>query len=145
MAPKSRLSIGERIKRRREELGLTQDEVAKRVGYKSRSSVNKLELQRDIPSKKIEAFAVALETTPSYLMGWTDNPSRNSHSEADLLSNNIPTTSIPEKNVSEIIDLTNPKFSDLKTLVGRGKGSLTTAEKMELVKELLADEDINDT
>lgn len=36
--------IGERIKARRLELGLTQEELAKKMGYTSRSTVNKVEL-----------------------------------------------------------------------------------------------------
>ena len=66
------MTIGERIKRRREELKMTQDELAKKCGYKSRSSINKIELSRDLPLKKVQLMATALETTPSDLMGWTD-------------------------------------------------------------------------
>ena len=66
-------SIGERIKIRREELGLSQEELGNRIGYKSRSSVNKIELdQRNLTQSKIKAIADALETTPSYIMGWDE-------------------------------------------------------------------------
>ena len=59
------------IKRKREELGMTQGELAKKMGYKSRSSINKIELgKNDLPQSKIKEFAVALETTVSELMGW---------------------------------------------------------------------------
>lgn len=68
------MTVGQRIKHRREELGLTQEELAKKVGYASRSSINKIELSRELPSKKIALMADALDTTPSFLMGWTDNP-----------------------------------------------------------------------
>lgn len=65
------MEIGERIKYRRELLGMSQDELAKKVGYKSRSSINKIETDgRGLPQSKIVAFAKALETTPAYLMGW---------------------------------------------------------------------------
>lgn len=68
--------ISQRIRSRREELGLSQEELAKRMGYKSRSSINKIELgENDIPQSKIEAFAKALSTTPAYLMGWINDPS----------------------------------------------------------------------
>ena len=68
------MEIGERIRKKRLELGLSQDELAKKVGYKSRSSINKIEGDgRGLPQTKIVAFANALETTPSYLMGWTDD------------------------------------------------------------------------
>ena len=66
------MTIGERIKFRREQLGLTQEEVAKKCGYKSRSSVNKIELSRSLPLSKVELMANALETTPAELMGWED-------------------------------------------------------------------------
>ena len=62
------------IKIRREFLKMTQDELAKKLGYKTRSSVNKIELGlSDIPQSKIEAFAKALNTTPGDLMGWDDD------------------------------------------------------------------------
>lgn len=66
------MTVGERIKQRRLELGLSQDELAKKVGYKSRSSINKIELSRDLPLKKVELMAKALDTTPGCLMGWSD-------------------------------------------------------------------------
>ena len=67
------MEIGMRIKLRREELGMSQEELAKKVGYKSRSSVNKIEIDgRGLPQNKIIMFAKALQTTPAYLMGWED-------------------------------------------------------------------------
>lgn len=59
------MDIGDRIKKRREELGMSQEELAKKVGYKSRSSVNKIEIDgRVLPQNKIVIFAKALETPP---------------------------------------------------------------------------------
>ena len=67
------MDIGERIRQRRIELNMSQEELAKKVGYKSRSSINKIEGDgRGLPQSKIVVLAKALETTPSYLMGWTD-------------------------------------------------------------------------
>lgn len=67
------MNLGKRIKARREELGMSQEELANILGYKSRSSINKIELQKnDITQHKIAAFAKALRTTPAYLMGWVD-------------------------------------------------------------------------
>lgn len=65
--------IGDRIKRLRIERDMTQDELAKKLDYKSRASINKIELGiTDITQSKIAAFAEALQTTPAYLMGWDD-------------------------------------------------------------------------
>ena len=48
-------------------------ELAKRLGYKSRSSINKIEVgSRDLTQSRIKAIADALETTPSYIMGWEE-------------------------------------------------------------------------
>ena len=48
------LELFKRIKSRREELGLTQDELARKLGYKSRSSIQKIEKgENDIPQSKI--------------------------------------------------------------------------------------------
>ena len=64
------MTVGDRIKQRREELNMSQDELAKKVGYKSRSSINKIELSRDLPLRKVAIMADALDTSPSALMGW---------------------------------------------------------------------------
>lgn len=68
------MTVGERIRAKRIELGITQDELARRCGYASRSSINKIELSRTLPSDKIEIVANALGVRPSYIMGWeSDN------------------------------------------------------------------------
>ena len=66
------MTVGERIKQKRIDLGLSQDELAKKVGYKSRSSIQKIECARDLPLNKVGKMARALECSPSYLMGWED-------------------------------------------------------------------------
>lgn len=67
------MNLGERIKKRREELGMSQEVLAQKLNYKSRSSINKIELGlNDISQSKIMDFAKALRTSPAYLMGWED-------------------------------------------------------------------------
>lgn len=64
-------TLGQRIKRRREELGLTQTQLAERLGYKSKVSVSNAENDRDdMTTTRISKYADALETTEAYLMGW---------------------------------------------------------------------------
>jgi transcriptional regulator with XRE-family HTH domain len=79
--------IGERIRQKRLELGYTLEELAQKTGYKSRTSIQKIETSRKLPADKIELFAKALETTPSYIMGWEDHkPIPNlSDDEAELI------------------------------------------------------------
>lgn len=77
------MTIGERIKERRIELGLSQEDLAKKCGYKSRSSINKIEIARDLPLNKVEKMAYALGVQPSYLMGWEEDLEK----KADIASN----------------------------------------------------------
>lgn len=63
--------IGQRIKKRRRELKISQVELCEMLGYKDHSTVSKIEKgERGLPQKKILKIAVALQTTPAYLMGW---------------------------------------------------------------------------
>ena len=87
------MELYQRIRKRRGELGLSQEELAQKMGYKSRSSINKIEMgENDIPQSKIVQFARALNTTPAYLMGWEDNPDQKEKApaEAEALVNGDP-------------------------------------------------------
>lgn len=67
------MTIGERIKNRRKELGLTQEDLANKLGNKSRASVCTVEKDKeDLTTTRIRQYADALECTPAYLMGWED-------------------------------------------------------------------------
>ena len=109
------MEIGERIKARREELGMSQDELARMVGYKWRSSINKIELggQR-LPQKKIVEIARALRVTPSYLMGWEDNMYIDDDGNPALVAE---LTAIQEELVEKIFMLTPTYHSMLLELV----------------------------
>ena len=65
--------IGTRIMERRQQLGLTQEELAFRMGYKTKSAINKIELGiNDVSQSKVVKFAEALHTSVAYLMGWDE-------------------------------------------------------------------------
>ncbi|MBE6847768.1 MAG: helix-turn-helix domain-containing protein [Ruminococcus sp.] len=69
------MTLGDRIKIRRESLGLTQEVLAQMLGYADKSSINKIEKGKtDIRQKRIMEFAAVLKTTPEYLLGLTDDP-----------------------------------------------------------------------
>ena len=71
------MTFGERVLALRTEKGMTQDELAIAVGYKSRSTIAKIEAgERDPHQSMIAAIAKALDTTPAYLMGWEDEPEK---------------------------------------------------------------------
>lgn len=65
--------IGKKIRFKREQLNMTQEELAKRLGYKSKTTIAKIENgTNDIVQSKVVDFANALDTTVAYLMGWED-------------------------------------------------------------------------
>lgn len=77
--------IGTNIMRRRKELGITQEELASRMGYKSKSTINKIELGiNDIPRSKVMKFAEVLGIEPAELMGW-EEVKKNNDAMADII------------------------------------------------------------
>lgn len=66
------MDLASRVRLRREALGLSQEQLAQRMGYSSRTSINKIENGRACTQKIIARLAVALNTTPAYLMGWEE-------------------------------------------------------------------------
>ncbi len=72
--------IGTRIREKREAIGMTQEELASRLGYKNKSSIAKIETgTNDIVQSKVVEFATILNTTVAYLMGW-ENSSESTNS-----------------------------------------------------------------
>ena len=87
------MKLHETIRARRMALHMTQQELAARLGYKSTSTIAKIEAGvNDIPQAKIAAFSSALATTPGALLGLGDE-------RGPLPEKNISLAS-PEKNVS---------------------------------------------
>ena len=81
------MELYQRIKARREELGMSQNELAKRLGYKDRSTIAKIEAGvNDITQTKIEAFAKALNTTASDLMGWEEKQLASPDISSDIVT-----------------------------------------------------------
>ena len=68
------MTLGDRIRLRREELRMSQEELATRLGYKSRSTIAKIESgENDLTQSKIVAFAEALNTTARWLLDYDDS------------------------------------------------------------------------
>lgn len=77
------MEVGERIKLRREQLNMTQEELAQKVGYTSRSSVAKVESNANgMVQSKLLLFANALKTTPAYLLGWEEHETEQTKEDA---------------------------------------------------------------
>lgn len=65
--------VGKRIKERRKELGMSADALGKLLG-KDRSTIYRYEKGdiENMPLDILEPIAMALRTTPQYLMGWEE-------------------------------------------------------------------------
>lgn len=79
------MTIGERVKKRRQELGISVDDLAAKLG-KNRATVYRYESNaiENLPTSVLEPLAKALDTTPEYLIGWTDSPIDYENSEEVL-------------------------------------------------------------
>lgn len=68
------MTVGDRIQKKRKELGISQTDLAKKVGI-SKQTLYKYEknIVTNIPLSKIEEISKALHVPKSFLMGWEDN------------------------------------------------------------------------
>lgn len=80
-------TIGKRIKLQRKHVGLTQEALAEKLGYRNKTSITKIENgTNDIPQSKLYAFANALDTSVSYLIGWSEDENASSNSSTNVFS-----------------------------------------------------------
>ena len=97
------MEFSKKVKARRIELGLSQEELAKRMGYSSRTSINKIENGRPVSQKIISRLADALDVTVAYLMGWEELDKYNNDSTIGALlkslrtNNNISLVEVAEE------------------------------------------------
>lgn len=110
------MTIGERIRARRKEIGMSADELGKRLG-KDRSTVFRYEKGdiEKVPIDILEPIAEALNTTPQYLMGW-EEVQKNNNTIADIV---VRLRSDDEffNVVSKLNELDSDKLSSLLTLL----------------------------
>ncbi len=66
------MKVGDRIRAKRQDLGMSVDELAARLG-KNRATMYRYEKGdiENMPVNVLEPLAEVLQTTPAYLMGWT--------------------------------------------------------------------------
>lgn len=68
------MSIGQRIKQRRTELGWSQRDLAEKMGYNNNSTVARIENGKvDIPQSRIIKFGEVLGVSIGHLMGWEED------------------------------------------------------------------------
>lgn len=93
------MELYENIRARRIALKMTQQELAKKMGYKSTSTIAKIESgENDIPQARLAAFAAALNTIPAELMG---------------LKNITPDQDVPSNTVTCTISKGKPQLEEM--------------------------------
>lgn len=103
-------NIGENIRTMRKKRGLSQTQLAIKLGYKSKSSIAKIETGNgDVPRSKLPQFAEALNCSISYLTGWNElktfDDEHREKTPYDILCDKISSLSPSDmENVSDYID-----------------------------------------
>ena len=70
------MTTGDRIRNRRLELGLTQEDLAKKMGLAGKSTISKIESSgNEVSLKQVRKYAEALNCTVGYLLGMDATPS----------------------------------------------------------------------
>lgn len=68
------MNIGEKIKARRLEIGMSQRELARKMGYSSNSTLNRIENGTvDVTQARVIQFSKALNCSIAYLMDWEED------------------------------------------------------------------------
>lgn len=68
------MTVADRIRIEREKLNLSQDELARKLGNKDKSTICKIEKSgNNITMKNIKRIADALGVSAQYLLGWEEN------------------------------------------------------------------------
>lgn len=111
-----RYGIGGKIKYYRQALNMTQEELATKVGYKSKSTIQKIEKGvNDIPQSKIIPFSQALNITPIDLLG-SDESVKEYEKEArysvDFLMDELSAADHLQAALSKDSVIGDHKFSD---------------------------------
>ena len=81
------MTVGDRIRKQRELLGISQTELAEKIKV-SKQTLYKYEknIITNIPSDKIEEISKVLNVSEAYLMGWEDNLNKEN---SDLIPDEI--------------------------------------------------------
>ena len=111
------MTVADRIIKRRKELDITQDDLAKMLGLSGRSSVNKIEKSgNDITLKNIRRIAKALNCSVPYLMGY-DEESNEESDDSEIKNPSNDHTELYDSLVSYIENFNDRQMQLLKSYI----------------------------
>ena len=120
------MTLGEKVKLKREELNLSQEELAEKMNYKSKTSIHKIEVGiTDLPLSKVKELAAVLKTTPAYLMGWEE--------EKEEKENNI-FSKLTDEELAKL-----EKFKNMSTVMFMNEGNDISDEDKETLATAYAE------
>lgn len=120
------MTLGEKVKLKREELNLSQEELAEKMNYKSKTSIHKIEVGiTDLPLSKVKELAAVLQTTPAYLMGWEE--------EKEEKENNI-FSKLTDEELAKL-----EKFKNMSTVMFMNEGNDISDEDKETLATAYAE------
>lgn len=124
------MNVGQKIKERRNELGFNADYLAAQIGV-SRSTIFRYEKGaiEKLPTEHLEKLAIALQTTPGYLMGWSEKPQDTLDSIYQQLDS---------KRQNEVVDFAKYKLNEQK----RSENIFTLAAHSDDKDKVATDEDV---
>jgi len=119
------MTLGEKVKLRREELNLSQEELAEKMNYKSKTSIHKIEVGiTDLPLSKVKELAAVLKTTSAYLMGWEDKKEEKSNLNIDTVNTDYIMIPLYES-ISAGYGASNSEFIEMIPVFGLKKNGTT--------------------
>lgn len=139
-------SIGKRIKKRRKELGYTVEQVANKLG-KNRATVYRYENDdiEKMPITVLGPLAEVLETSPAYLMGWTDNEFEIENRPDALIENYEDNAKyILEHEDKELLKVYKDLISDENLVLLVKKASKLSPQEVVQLLKIVNTFDVND-
>ena len=116
------MTVGERIKQRREELGWTQQELAEKLGRKSKTTVCRIEKNmEDLTNTRLMAYAKALGIPIADLVRDAEDQISFSVSddEKDLIEKFRKIDPVSKKNVVGLVEIAYQDYLNRKKVVSK--------------------------
>lgn len=114
------MTIGARIKARRQELKMSQREMAALLGYTDHTTLTRIEAGKiDLPQSRIVKIAEVLRVTPGYIMGWEQEPEDLGALAAEVLKD--PTLLEVVKNYRELSEADRGTVAALVASLAKNK------------------------
>ena len=128
------MTIGQRIKERRIELGMSVDELAELIG-KNRATIYRYENNNieNLPSPVLKDLADELKTTPEYLIDWNGNEKNEKNNKNNLKK--APTEK-GKSNLSDILKVFSTDEVEQLSALSRDEAS----QVVELIREMQSKE-----